>query len=79
MYPGVPLFFAPSPRRRGRRPRSALLLHQRRAAATATMVDAFMNSAPMSDVPRLTQEEAQRLTQQGGTVVCTGLPEGAGA
>ena len=43
------------------------------------MVDAFMNSTPMSDVPRLTQEEAQRLTQQGGTVVCTGLPEGAGA
>lgn len=41
------------------------------------MVDAHMNSTPMSDVPRLTQEEAQRLTQQGGTVVCTGLPEGA--
>ena len=41
--------------------------------------EATMNEAPMSDVPHMTQEEAQRLTQQGGTVVCTGLPEGAGA
>ena len=40
---------------------------------------ATMNDVPISDVPRMTQEEAQRLTQQGGTVVCTGLPEGSGA
>ena len=30
-------------------------------------------------MPTLTQAEARRLTEQGGTCVCTGLPEGAGA